>query len=364
MKNVLVTGGAGYIGAHCCVALIEAGMRPIIFDNLCNSYSAVLDRIEKITEARPEFIQGDVRDAAALGALFETHEVSSVIHLAALKAVGESAREPLRYFDNNVLGTLVVLQAMARAGVKTFVYSSSATVYGEPDEVPVTENASRRVANPYGRSKLVVEDMLEDIARADPDWAIARLRYFNPVGAHESGLIGEDPKGIPNNLMPYIGQVAIGLRDRLPVFGNDYVTRDGTGIRDYIHVADLAEGHVAALEALHREGGLLTVNLGTGEGFSVLEMIAAFEEASGRQVPFDIVARRPGDVAQYWADPSLAERLIGWSARRGLKDMCHDTWRWQSANPNGYGTGDDPVPTSGTIVRSSKPMAAQRPSFD
>jgi UDP-glucose 4-epimerase len=336
MKKVLVTGGAGYIGAHCCVALIEAGMRPIIFDNLCNSYPAVLDRIEKITAIRPGLIQGDVRDAAALDALFRAHDISSVIHLAALKAVGESSRDPLLYFDNNVLGTLTLIQAMARAGVKTFVYSSSATIYGDPDEVPVTESASKRPANPYGRSKLVVEDMLEDVARADPEWAIARLRYFNPVGAHESGLIGEDPKGVPNNLMPYIGQVAFGVRACLPVFGGDYPTRDGTGIRDYIHVVDLAEGHVAALENLYREGGLLTVNLGTGQGYSVLEMIAVFEEASGRKVPFDIVARRPGDVAQYWADPSLAERLIGWRARRGLKEMCVDTWRWQNANPNGY----------------------------
>jgi UDP-glucose 4-epimerase len=327
--EVLVTGGAGYIGAHCCVALIEAGWRPVILDNLCNSHPAVLERIERITGSRPDFIQGDVRDKELLGHVFAQHDVMAVMHFAALKAVGESVAKPLDYFDNNVGGTLALLAAMRLAGVKTFVFSSSATVYGAPERLPVREEFPRNATNPYGRSKLMVEDILEDLARAEPDWRIARLRYFNPVGAHESGLIGEDPLDVPNNLMPYIAQVAIGRRDHLSVFGGDFQTRDGTGLRDYIHVMDLAEGHLAALDCLGRHDGVLTVNLGTGQNISVLEMIAAFEQASGRNVPYKIVERRSGDVAECWADPSLAHQLLGWEAKRKLDQICADAWRWQ-----------------------------------
>ncbi len=337
MSKVLVTGGAGYIGAHCCVSLIEAGMTPLIYDNLGNSHRAVIDRIQQITGARPDLIVGDVRDEAALDSVFSANDITSVIHFAALKAVGDSVARPLEYFDNNVHGTLTLLAAMRRAGVKAFVFSSSATVYGDPEKVPLDESCARSATNPYGRSKLIVEDILEDLARAEPDWRIARLRYFNPIGAHQSGLIGENPKGIPDNLMPYMAQVAVGRREHLSVFGNDYPTRDGTGVRDYIHVCDLADGHVAALEYLEREGGLLTVNLGTGQGYSVLEMVTALEKASGRKVPYQITPRRPGDIAECWADVSLAEQLLGWRARRTLDEMCADTWRWQSNWPNGYG---------------------------
>ena len=337
MSKVLVTGGAGYIGAHCCVSLIEAGMTPLIYDNLGNSHRAVIDRIQQITGVRPDLIVGDVRDEAALDSVFSANDITSVIHFAALKAVGDSVARPLEYFDNNVHGTLTLLAAMRRAGVKAFVFSSSATVYGDPEKVPLDESCARSATNPYGRSKLIVEDILEDLARAEPDWRIARLRYFNPIGAHQSGLIGENPKGIPDNLMPYMAQVAVGRREHLSVFGNDYPTRDGTGVRDYIHVCDLADGHVAALEYLEREGGLLTVNLGTGQGYSVLEMVTALEKASGRKVPYQITPRRPGDIAECWADVSLAEQLLGWRARRTLDEMCADTWRWQSNWPNGYG---------------------------
>ncbi len=337
MSKVLVTGGAGYIGAHCCVSLIEAGMTPLIYDNLGNSHRAVIDRIQQITGVRPDLIVGDVRDEAALDSVFSANDITSVIHFAALKAVGDSVARPLEYFDNNVHGTLTLLAAMRGAGVKAFVFSSSATVYGDPEKVPLDESCARSATNPYGRSKLIVEDILEDLARAEPDWRIARLRYFNPIGAHQSGLIGENPKGIPDNLMPYMAQVAVGRREHLSVFGNDYPTRDGTGVRDYIHVCDLADGHVAALEYLEREGGLLTVNLGTGQGYSVLEMVTALEKASGRKVPYQITPRRPGDIAECWADVSLAEQLLGWRARRTLDEMCADTWRWQSNWPNGYG---------------------------
>lgn len=336
MSTILVAGGAGYIGAQCCVSLIEAGYRPVILDNLSNSHIGVIDRIERITGERPDFVEGDVRDAAGLDALFSTRDIAAVIHFAALKSVGESVSRPLDYFDNNVHGTLTLLAAMRRAGLRTFVFSSSATVYGEPERIPLDEACARSATNPYGRSKLIVEDILEDLARSEPGWAIARLRYFNPIGAHESGLIGENPRGIPDNLMPYMAQVAVGRREFLSVFGDDYPTRDGTGVRDYIHVADLAEGHIAALAHLNREGGLLTVNLGTGQGYSVLEMVAALERASGRAIPYRIAPRRPGDVAECWADPSLAQRLLGWRARRTLDDMCADTWRWQSDWPNGY----------------------------
>jgi len=336
LSKVLVTGGAGYIGAHCCVSLIDAGLTPLIYDNLGNSHGAVVDRIERIAGLRPELVVGDVRDADALDAMFAKHNISSVIHFAALKAVGDSVARPLEYFDNNVHGTLTLLAAMRRAGVKTFVFSSSATVYGDPEKVPLDEDCARSATNPYGRSKLIIEDILEDLARAEQDWRIARLRYFNPIGAHQSGLIGENPKGIPDNLMPYMAQVAVGRREYLSVFGNDYPTRDGTGVRDYIHVCDLADGHLAALEYLEREGGLLTVNLGTGQGYSVLEMVGALEAASGRKVPYRVTPRRPGDIAECWADVSLAEKLLGWRARRTLDEMCADTWRWQSNWPNGY----------------------------
>ena len=336
MSFVLVTGGAGYIGAHCCVALIEAGFKPVIFDNFSNTNPIVIDRLKKITGVEIPVIEGDVRDAHTLNAVFEQYRIEAVIHFAALKAVGESVRKPLEYFDNNVNGTLVLLNAMRQAGVKTFVFSSSATVYGDAEQIPITEGAPRSASNPYGRSKLMVEDILHDLIVAEPDWRIARLRYFNPAGAHESGLIGEDPTGIPNNLMPYVAQVAVGKREFLSVFGGDYPTRDGTGIRDYIHVTDLADGHIAALRYLETTGGLLSVNLGTGLGYSVLEIIKAFEMASGQKIPHQIVDRRPGDVAECWADPEQARSLLGWVASRSLEQMCEDAWRWQSNNPNGY----------------------------
>lgn len=334
--QVLVTGGAGYIGSHCYVALIEAGWQPLILDNLSNASPAVIDRIERITGQKPGFIEGDVRDSALLDDIFSSHEITGVIHFAALKAVGESVSKPLEYYDNNVHGTLTLLATMRRAGVKTFVFSSSATVYGEPDLLPITEDFPRSAANPYGGSKLAVENILADLAHAEPDWRIARLRYFNPVGAHESGLIGEDPLGVPNNIVPLIARVAIGRLDQLSVYGGDYPTRDGTGLRDYIHVMDLAEGHLAALDYINRQPGLLTVNLGTGRSVSVLELVAAFEQASGRKVPYRIVERRPGDVAECWADPTLAQQLLGWKAQHDLDRMCADSWRWQSMNPGGY----------------------------
>lgn len=335
MPKVLVTGGAGYIGSHCCVALIEAGHEAVILDNLSNAHEGVVGRIEAITGTRPEFVQADIRDEAALDAIFASHDFDAVIHFAALKAVGESVVRPLDYFDNNVHGSVRLFSAMRRAGVRTLVFSSSATVYGDPASVPVAEDFPLGVTNPYGRSKLMVEGILEDLVQAEPGWRVARLRYFNPVGAHKSGLIGEDPRGVPDNLTPYIAQVAAGRRERLTIFGNDYPTPDGTGVRDYIHVMDLVEGHVAALAHLDRQDTLLTLNLGTGRGYSVLEMVQAFERASGRAVPYTIAARRPGDVAQCYADPSLAANMLGWRALRSLEEMCADSWRWQQNNPNG-----------------------------
>ncbi len=326
---ILVTGGTGYIGSHVCVTLAQAGHELLILDNLSNSRGDVIDRLEKLCDKRPQFVKGDIRDGALLDKLFLEHEISAVMHFAGLKAVGESVEDPLLYYDNNVHGSIRLLNAMRRAGVKTLVFSSSATVYGEPKDVPIREDAPRSATNPYGRSKLIIEDILLDLHRAAPDWRIALLRYFNPVGAHDSGLIGENPTGIPNNLMPYVAQVAIGKRSLLNVWGNDYPTPDGTGVRDYIHVVDLAGGHVAALNYITHQGGILTVNLGTGHGYSVLQMVRAFERASGRRIPYKICPRRQGDIACCWADASMAYQLLGWKAERGLEQTCGDAWRWE-----------------------------------
>jgi|TARA_R100000049_G_C1928294_1_gene72442 UDP-glucose 4-epimerase len=336
MDTVLVTGGAGYIGSHTVLLLLEAGRRVLVLDNLSNSSRESLERVAAITGKRAEFVEGDIRDTALLDRLFQEHEIGSVIHFAGLKAVGESVAQPLRYYDCNVTGSLRLLEAMDRAGVRNLVFSSSATVYGDPASVPIREDFPLSATNPYGATKLHIEDMLRDLHRADPRWSVALLRYFNPVGAHESGRIGEDPNGEPNNLMPYVAQVAVGKREQLRVFGDDYDTPDGTGVRDYIHVMDLAEGHLAALDALARDGGLITTNLGTGRGYSVLEMVRAFAAASGREVRYQIVERRPGDVASCYADPAHAKQVLGWEAKRGIDTMCADHWRWQSENPNGY----------------------------
>jgi len=339
MMKVFVTGGLGYIGCHTCVTLIEAGFDVSIIDNLSNSYINVLDRIKAIAGQRPTFYEGDIRDKTLLEEILAAQKYDAVIHFAGLKAVGESVQKPIEYYDNNVAGTLMLLQAMQHAQLKTIVFSSSATVYGDPQSVPIREDFPCSATNPYGSSKLMIENILADLAAADPDWRIARLRYFNPVGAHASGSIGEDPKGIPNNLMPFIAQVAAGRREKLQVFGGDYPTPDGSGVRDYIHVVDLAEGHLAALNYCNQNKGLLTVNLGTGQGISVLQMIESFESVTGQKVPFEIVGRRAGDIAQCWADPSLARELLGWSARKTLDNMCADTWRWQHLNPLGYQGG-------------------------
>jgi UDP-glucose 4-epimerase len=327
--SILVTGGTGYIGSHTVVELMLAGREVFLIDNLCNSKASVLERIERIAGRRPGFAQIDVRDRAALRKLFAQRGFDAVIHFAGLKAVGESVQKPLEYYDNNVSGSVALLECMAEAEVKTMVFSSSATVYGEPASVPIREDFPLSASNPYGRSKLVIEEMLRDLAQAAPDWRVALLRYFNPVGAHASGLIGEDPNGIPNNLMPHIAQVAVGKLAELPVYGDDYPTADGTGVRDYIHVVDLARGHLAALEGMRPRAGVLTLNLGTGRGYSVLEMVRAFEAASGRAVPYRVAARRPGDIAQCYADASLAFETLGWRAGLGIEAMCADSWRWQ-----------------------------------
>ena len=329
-KSILVTGGTGFIGSHTCVALSDAGYKVIVLDNLNNSDASVIGRIGQICGREPEFIEGDIRDAGLLDKLFAEHSINAVLHFAGLKAVGESVEKSLLYYENNVSGTINLLRSMQRADVKTMVFSSSATVYGDPASVPITEDFPRSCTNPYGASKLMIEDILADLYRSDPGWHIARLRYFNPVGAHQSGLIGEDPKGVPNNLMPFVSQAAAGLRDELSVFGDDYDTPDGTGIRDYIHVVDLANGHVAALNYLDENPELLSVNLGTGRGVSVLEMIKSFEATNNCKVPYRITGRREGDIAECWADTRLANKLLRWQATHSLEDMCKDAWRWQS----------------------------------
>ncbi|EPW6543336.1 UDP-glucose 4-epimerase GalE [Vibrio vulnificus] len=334
--NILVTGGSGYIGSHTCIQMIEAGMTPIILDNLYNSKLLVLDRIEQVTGVRPTFYQGDIRDSEILQHVFAQHDIQGVIHFAGLKAVGESVEKPLMYYDNNVSGTLNLVREMDKADIKSLIFSSSATVYGDPASVPIREDFPTSATNPYGRSKLMVEECLTDFHKANPDWSITLLRYFNPVGAHESGLLGEDPQGIPNNLLPFVAQVAVGRREKLGVFGDDYPTPDGTGVRDYIHVIDLADGHLAALNKVGQQAGLHIFNLGTGQGNSVLEMVAAFEKAAQRPIPYEIKPRRVGDIAECWADPAYAEQVLGWKATRSLETMVVDTWRWQSNNPNGY----------------------------
>lgn len=335
--EILVTGGMGYIGSHTCVQLIHAGMTPVIIDNLCNANKKVLDRINAITGKKPVFYQGDVRDEAFLDTIFSAHQINAVIHFAGLKSVGESVSKPVEYYDNNINGTLVLLRSMARAQVRRIIFSSSATVYGDPASVPITETSEiGHTINPYGTSKYMSERVLSDVWTADNTWSVSLLRYFNPVGAHPSGTMGEDPAGIPNNLTPYITQVAIGRRDKVSVYGNDYPTPDGTGVRDYIHVMDLADGHVAALNTVAQSSGLHIYNLGTGRGTSVLEIINAFSKAVGKPVPFTICDRRAGDIAEYWSSPEKAARDMQWRAVRSVDDMAQDAWRWQLQNPQGY----------------------------
>jgi UDP-glucose 4-epimerase len=336
--NVLVTGGAGYIGSMTCLELYAAGHTPVVLDNFVNSSPAALAAIEKVSGRKLDFVQGDVLDRALVTQTLRRFGVEAVIHFAGLKAVGESVGKPLAYYANNVAGAVSLLQAMDDAGVKTIIFSSSATVYGDPAAIPVTEASPRSATNPYGRTKLMIEEILEDLVRADPAWSATILRYFNPVGAHPSGELGEDPQGIPNNLMPYIAQVAVGRLECLPIYGDDYPTPDGTGVRDYIHVMDLAAGHVAALKACAGETGAHIYNLGTGHGRSVFELLTAFSHACGKNLPSKIMPRRPGDIAQIWADTAKAERELKWRATRGVDAMCADTWRWQSSHPHGYAT--------------------------
>ena len=334
--KILTTGGAGYIGSHTCVELLQAGHEVAVVDNLSNSKQESLNRVQKITGRSLSFYRVDLLDKAALAEVFRKQSFDAVIHFAGMKAVGESTRIPLRYYQNNIIGTLNLCEVMKEFGVRTIVFSSSATVYGNPHKVPITEDFPLSAANPYGRTKLMIEEILRDLRAAEPEWQIALLRYFNPVGAHESGGIGEDPNDIPNNLFPYIAQVAVGKLKELPIFGNDYPTPDGTGVRDYIHVVDLSRGHLRALEKLRTKPGLVIYNLGTGRGYSVLEAVAAFSKACGKPIPYKIVGRRAGDIASCYADPSLAQRELGWEAAKGLEEMCADTWRWQRENPLGY----------------------------
>lgn len=334
---ILVTGGAGFIGSHTCVELLNAGYQVVVVDNLSNSSEESIRRVERITGKKITFYQEDILDREALGKIFDQEPISSVIHFAGLKAVGESVAKPLEYYYNNIAGTLILCGIMREHGVKDIVFSSSATVYGDPAFIPITEECPKgEITNPYGRTKSMLEQILTDLHTADPEWNVILLRYFNPIGAHKSGLIGEDPKGIPNNLVPYITQVAVGKIDYLGVFGDDYETHDGTGVRDYIHVTDLAAGHVKAVEKLEDKEGVSIYNLGTGIGYSVLDMIKAFEKVVGHPIPYKILPRRPGDIAVCYSDASKAERELGWQAERGLDEMCEDSWRWQSGNPNGY----------------------------
>lgn len=334
--KILVTGGAGYIGSHTCLELLRNGYEVVVVDNLSNSKEKSLKRVQELTGKTLTFHQVDLLDEESLDSVFVRSSVDAVIHFAGLKAVGESVTIPLSYYHNNITGTLILCKVMGKHNVKNIVFSSSATVYGDPHKVPITEDFPLSATNPYGRTKLMIEEILRDLHIADKDWNIALLRYFNPVGAHNSGRIGEDPNGIPNNLLPYISQVAVRKLSELSVFGNDYPTPDGTGVRDYIHVVDLALGHLKALEKLTSNPGAVTYNLGTGQGYSVLEMVSAFEKASSRKVPYKIVERRPGDIASCYADPSLAREELGWEAKRGIDEMCTDAWKWQSANPDGY----------------------------
>ena len=336
-KKILITGGAGYIGSHTALELLNEGYEVVVYDNLCNSSKESLKRVEELTGKTITFYEGDVMDEAALKAMLEKEGVDAVIHCAALKAVGESVQKPLEYYRNNITGTLTLMDVMKQTGVKNIVFSSSATVYGSPEEMPITEECPKgQCTNPYGWTKSMMEQIMTDVQKANPDMNVILLRYFNPVGAHESGRIGEDPKGIPNNLMPYISQVAVGKLEKLGVFGDDYDTPDGTGVRDYIHVVDLAKGHVKAIDYIFSNPGLDVINLGTGVGYSVLDMVKAFGKACGKEIPYEIKPRRAGDIAMCYADPAKAAKVLGWKAEKGLDEMCADTWRWQSQNPNGY----------------------------
>jgi UDP-glucose 4-epimerase len=336
MSTILVTGGAGYIGSHTVLELLNAGHRVVVVDNLDNSSAEALRRVERITGKTVTFHLLDLLDREGLALVFKRHHIDAVIHFAGLKAVGESVQQPLRYYHNNLTGTLHLIEAMGAAGCKTLVFSSSATVYGDPERIPIVEDQALRTTNPYGATKLMIEGILRDVAKADASWRIVLLRYFNPVGAHVSGLIGEDPQGIPNNLMPFVMQVAVGKRPHLNIFGQDWPTKDGTGVRDYIHVVDLALGHLAALAKASQLPGATAINLGTGTGTSVLDMVNAASKAVGRPLPYQFAPRRPGDIATCYSDASLAERLLGWKATRGVEAMCADHWRWQQANPDGY----------------------------
>ncbi len=334
--KILVTGGAGYIGSHTIILLVEAGYEVVVFDNFCNSSIESIKRVEKIVKKNIITIEGDIRSKGDLEKVFSSYKIDSVIHFAGLKAVGESVKEPLKYYDNNLTGTVVLCEVMKKYNCKSIVFSSSATVYGDPHTTPIKENFPTFATNPYGRTKLFIEEILRDLYKSDNEWKVVLLRYFNPVGAHKSGIIGEDPNGIPNNLMPYITQTAVGKLSCLPVFGDDYETDDGTGVRDYIHVMDLADGHVKALDKLDTFRDVMTINLGTGIGYSVLDMVKAFKRASQREIPYCIAQRRDGDIAKCYADPSYAKKILGWEAKRDIDEMCEDSWRWQNSNPKGY----------------------------